>query len=234
MTNRNVIWSLPLFALAVCVLTFVSAAPTRASDGDKKPAAIEECPPVVPVKNADFYKDGVFQQDKAKKAYFDMMKSMKYPIPKNLEENMWVTDFSLGDFAHVGMAGIFWYNDKETNVFAHEIFLLPGQMIVEHAHVAAGDVAPKREAWHVRYGCIFTFGEGEANKDLAGIKTPASQKDFITTKPLKHVTPGELDSLKLATAKHFMMAGPHGAIVTEYGTFHDNAGLRFTNPKVKF
>jgi hypothetical protein len=31
-----------------------------------------------------------------------------------------------------------------------------------------------------------------------------------------------------------MLAGPDGAIVTEYATYHDNAGLRFTNPGVKF
>jgi len=43
-----------------------------------------------------------------------------------------------------------------------------------------------------------------------------------------------VDSLGRATAKHFMIAGPSGAIVTEYGTFHDNAGLRFTNTGVKF
>ncbi len=29
------------------------------------------------------------------------------------------------------------------------------------------------------------------------------------------------------------MAGENGAIVTEYGTYHDNAGLRFTNPRAK-
>ncbi|MGE5611671.1 MAG: hypothetical protein ACM359_20655, partial [Bacillota bacterium] len=88
------------------------------------------------MKNEDFYKDGKFQADKAKEAYFAMMKRFGYPIPQSLKEGMWATDFSLGDFAHAGMAGIFWYNDKDTSVFAHEIFLLPGQMIVEHAHVA--------------------------------------------------------------------------------------------------
>jgi hypothetical protein len=30
-----------------------------------------------------------------------------------------------------------------------------------------------------------------------------------------------------------MIAGPEGAIVTEYATYHDMAGLRFSNPKVK-
>ena len=43
-----------------------------------------------------------------------------------------------------------------------------------------------------------------------------------------------MDALNRETAKHFMLAGPEGAIVTEYATFHDNDGLRFTNPDVKF
>ena len=32
-----------------------------------------------------------------------------------------LTDFGLGDFANVGMAGIFWVNDAENGYFAHGI-----------------------------------------------------------------------------------------------------------------
>lgn len=216
-----IVSSMPLLA----TLLGGGAAVARAVEGRKGGAT---------VKNDDFYSDGKFDQDKAKEAYFAMMKRFSYPISENLRKNMWVADFNLGDFAHVGMAGIFWYNDKATNVFGHEIFLLPGQMIVEHAHVQAGDVGPKREAWQVRHGWICTFGEGDAPEKACPVTLPASQKDFITVRAWNRVNEGEVDSLKRATAKHFMIAGSQGAIVTEYGTFHDNAGLRFTNPKVKF
>jgi hypothetical protein len=37
--------------------------------------------------------------------------------------------------------------------------------------------------------------------------------------------------LKQLTTFHFLMAGPEGAIVSEWATYHDNAGLRFTNAK---
>jgi D-lyxose ketol-isomerase len=191
-------------------------------------------PKVETPRNADYYDaGGKFQADKAKEAYFAMMTRFGYPIPANLRQNMWVTDFGLGDFARVGMAGIFWYNDKATGVFGHEIYLLPGQMIVEHGHEAAGDVKAKREAWHVRHGSIHTLGEGQPAGPCP-VALPESQAKHITVKNWKLVREGELDDLKRATAKHFMIAGPQGAIVTEYGTFHDNAGLRFTNPKVKF
>lgn len=186
-------------------------------------------------KNEDFYTGGKFDAVKAKEAYFAMFQRLGYPIPPRLKTaDMWVSDFGLGDFVHVGMAGIFWYNDKDTNVFGHEIFLLPGQMIVEHGHEQAGGVAPKREAWQVRNGWIATFGEGDDTSASAPVKLPESQAKFITVKHWNKVCPGEVDSLKRAAAKHFMIAGPEGAVVTEYGTFHDNAGLRFTDPGVKF
>jgi len=186
-------------------------------------------------KNEDFYDaEGVFQSDKAAQAYYDMMERFGYPVIERLRsDEFWAIDFGLGDFVNVGMAGMFWVNDPKYKYFGHEIYLLPGQMIVEHAHVQAGDVPPKMESWHVRHGMIYTFAEGEETIPCP-VETPASQADFITAKCVKAVQIGEMDALNRETAKHFMLAGPEGAIVTEYATFHDNAGLRFTNPNVEF
>ena len=187
------------------------------------------------LKNSDFYgKDGKFNADHAKQAYFHMMKGFHYPIFERLKgKDMWVTDFGLGDFTRVGMGGIFWWNDKANGYFGHEIYLLPGQMIVEHAHEQAGDVKPKMEAWQVRHGMIFNFSVGEPTNPLP-VELPQSQAKFITCQHCEIVKPGEVASLKQPGAKHFMLAGPEGTIVTEYATYHDNAALRFTNPGVKF
>ncbi len=57
-----------------------------------------------------------------------------------------VTDFNLGDFENVGMAGIFWVNDPEYKYLGHEIYLLPGQMIAEHKHVVT-EYPAKFESW---------------------------------------------------------------------------------------
>ncbi|MCX6622436.1 MAG: hypothetical protein NTY38_15495 [Acidobacteria bacterium] len=197
-------------------------------------AATEKDSKMIAPKNEDFYRDGTFLVDKAKDAYFAMMRKFGYPIPPRLMKEMWAVDFSLGDFTRVGMAGIFWYNDKTSNVFGHEIFLLPGQMIVEHAHESTLDAQAKREAWHVRHGWVCTLGEGAAAAAPCPVELPRSQTKYITVHNWKKVGEGEVDSLGRATAKHFMIAGSEGAIVTEYGTFHDGAGLRFTNPGVKF
>jgi hypothetical protein len=188
-------------------------------------------------KNDDFYKDGKFQPEVAKKAYLDLMKSHGYDLHLENESKwatpFWVTDFGLGDFVNVGMGGVFWINSEESNYFAHEIFLLPGQMIVEHSHEATAKAKPKMESWHPRHGSIFCMGE--TGGDLPpGVTLPKSQEKFITVKKCTEVPCGSMHTLNRTLAKHFMISGPSGAIVAEYASFHDNDGLRFTNPGVKF
>jgi len=86
--------------------------------------------------NDDFYKNGELDPQIALAAYLDMLEHYGVPYSDFLKENLWITDFSLGDFENVGMAGIFWVNDQEHKYLGHEIYLLPGQMIVEHRHIA--------------------------------------------------------------------------------------------------
>lgn len=188
--------------------------------------------------NNDFYDKGIFNADKAKEAYFKMMKQFNFPIPKSFEgDDFWAIDFGLGDFIHAGMAGVFWINEnhKQGGYLGHEIFLLPGQMIVEHAHAACSDCPPKRESWLVRHGSIYSFSvRDKALGFPKGVNIPESQKPSTTVNSAFLIEQGGVDTLNEAEAKHFMMAGPEGAIVTEFGTFHNNEGLRFSNSKVKF
>ncbi len=184
-------------------------------------------------RNEDFYKaDGAFDVDKARQAYYDLMERFHWPISERLKKEMWILDFALGDFAHVGMAGVFWVNDPKYKYFGHEIFLLPGQMIVEHAHVAIPGVAAKMESWQTRHGTAYTFGEGEPTVPCP-VELPKSQEKYITARKCQKLEIDEIAQLNRPEAKHFMVAGPEGAIVTEYATYHDGAALRFTNPGVK-
>jgi len=188
--------------------------------------------------NAAFYDAaGKFLPEKAKAAYFDMMKRHGYDMhiehASKWATDFWVTDFGLGDFVNVGMGGVFWINSQEHNYFAHEIYLLPGQMIVEHAHVATAKAKPKMESWHVRHGSVYCFGE-TGGEIPPGVVLPKSQEQYITVRRCTEVVAGDLLTLNRVTAKHFMMGGPSGGIVSEYASFHDNDGLRFTNPNVKF
>jgi len=184
-------------------------------------------------KSADFYDaEGKFLEDKAREAYYDMFRRFGYPISQKLKDEMWILDFHLGDFARVGLAGIFWINRQDYGYFGHEIYLLPGQMIPEHCHLATDKGPAKMESWQPRRGMIYTFGEGDSTPELLD-KIPPSQRDLVKS---KHCTPlgiDELADLNRLTAWHFMVAGPEGALVTEYGTFHDMDGLRLSNPKAK-
>lgn len=183
--------------------------------------------------NADFYDaDGKFLPEKAKEAYFDMFRRFGYPISEQLLKEMWVHDFGLGDFAHVGMAGIFWLNREDYNYFGHEIYLLPGQMIPEHSHHPTAKGAAKMESWQPRQGMIYTFGEGEPTPELLE-KIPESQRKIVHSRHCQPLGIDEIGHLNRRTAWHFMVGGPEGALVTEYGTYHDGDGLRFSNPKAK-
>lgn len=183
--------------------------------------------------NSDFYAaDGTFQEDKAREAYYDMFRRFGYPITERIKKDMWILDFGLGDFARVGMAGIFWLNRQDYGYFGHEIYLLPGQMIPEHQHVATAKGPAKMESWQPRRGMIYTFGEGEPTPELLD-RVPPSQREIVKSRHCQPLEVDELGDLNRLTAWHFMVAGPEGALVTEYGTFHDMDGLKFSNPRAK-
>ncbi len=216
-----------LAGTAALTVGMATAAGNRTADAGDAATAVKT------YASADFYDaNGTFQIDKAREAYFDMFRRFGYPISKKLRKEMWILDFGLNDFARVGMAGIFWLNRRDYGYFGHEIFLLPGQMIAEHKHVSTPKGPAKMESWHPRRGMIYTFGEGEPTAELLE-KIPTSQRELVKS---RHCTPLEIDDLadlNRLDAWHFMVAGPEGALVTEYGTFHDVDGLKFSNPKAK-
>lgn len=181
--------------------------------------------------NKDFYKDNKLQKDVVLKAYEEMLAHYDIELSDFMRKNLWITDFELGDFENVGMAGFFWVNDAKNNYFAHEIYLLPGQMITEHKHVKT-KFAPKMESWVVKQGWIYNYSVGE--ETLNGPKLPECQKGYITAKNYVVQKPDEIIHLNELEAPHFMMAGPDGAIVFEFASYHDMDGLKFTNPKAVF
>ncbi len=177
--------------------------------------------------NADFYKDGVFDEKVAIEAMKDMLAFYGVPFTEFMEENFWVAEFGMGDFENVGMGGIFWVNDKEHGYFAHAIYLLPGQMIPEHAHFAT-DAPAKFESWMVEKGWCYNFSEvGEATPDAPALPLeshgPVKSQNFV----VQNV--GDIVHLKQIETFHFLIAGPEGAIVDEWASYHDGGGLRFTN-----
>lgn len=181
--------------------------------------------------NADFYgADGGFDADRAKDAYYAMMEHHGYPIPPFLRgEDFWTLDFGLGKFTEVGMAGTFWIIHEAHDYTGHEIFLLPGQMIPEHWHEATDNARAKVEAWHLRHGSVTLVSEGEPTP---GFEIPPSHRDIAVARCATAIGPGETRALNAPLERHWMVAGPEGAIVSEYSSAHDMDGLRFTHPEV--
>ena len=192
--------------------------------------------------NKVFYKDGKFDQDKAKQAYYNMMDKFGYTIFDELKRPdgpFWAVDFGKGEFTSFGMGGVIWCNETE-GYFGHEIYLLPGQNIAEHRHLPTKGkdgqtIRCKIESWQVRHGTVYGFSEvGEPNLDQFPEAKAMLAKCQIPHLKSVHVQKWEADGKvhKLAAPEtwHFMQAGPEGAIVFEFATFHDNAGLRFTVP----
>lgn len=220
-SRRTVLGSLVAGAAGAAMFGVAGAA-------EKKGSAVKA------LRNEDFYKaDGTFNVEAAKQAYYDMMDRFGCPIVDRLRgEEFWTLDFGLGKFTEVGMAGIFWVNNKQDNYFGHEIYLLPGQMIPEHKHVKTADAGPKMEAWQPRHGWIYIYGEGTPTPGVEA-RIPPTHKDCAVARVEKKLMPGEVGMLGGAEQWHYMVAGPEGAIVTEYATYHDGAGLRFSHPQVK-
>lgn len=181
--------------------------------------------------NKDFYKNDKLQKDVVLKAYEEMLAYYDIELSDFMRDNLWITDFELGDFENVGMAGFFWVNDSVSNYFAHEIYLLPGQMITEHKHVAT-QYAPKMESWVVKQGWVYNFSEGEETK--GGPILPKSHQAYSHAKKYVIQNPGEIIHLNKLESPHFMMAGTGGAVVFEFASYHDMDGLKFTNPHAVF
>jgi len=186
--------------------------------------------------NEHFYKNGKWDQEVSKEAYRELFRYHHYAIGDVVlaSPDFWMLEFAQNDFSNVGMGGIFFVNDKEHGYFGHDIYLLPGQMIAQHYHVAAEDKPAKHETWHVRNGKVWTLAQGGSKSDLPkGLILPKSQEKYTTCYKAKELNVGDIDYLAALEEPHFMIAGPEGAIVTEYASFHANTGLRFSNPTVK-
>jgi len=208
------------------------------AEGSKPETAVAPPPPakkqLKACKNEDFYgADGKFDAAKAKAAYYELMEYHSFPVfPRLKTDEFWTLDFGLGKFTEVGMGGIFYINNQRDNYLLHDIWLLPGQMIPEHWHVKHEDTAPKMEAWLVRNGMAYMYAEGDESPGVAD-KIPPSHKDCIVARAETEVKPGEVVRLEKAEKKHWMLAGPEGAIVTEVATYHEMKALRFSHPDIK-
>jgi len=182
--------------------------------------------------NKQFYDAaGKFDAEAAKRVYLDFLKQRGYPVNDTIAKKLFVTDFGLGRFTDVGLGVIVWHGDEKYNYSGLDAYLLPGQIIPEHWHVKVGNIPEKMEVWLVRSGEIYTYAEGAPTPNMRAKLADAAH---ITVKSERILRVGEIAGISRPLEKHWMQAGPQGAIFTEFSTFHTGEAVKFTDAKVRF
>ena len=191
--------------------------------------------PALVFDNASFYNaDGTFNVEAGKDAYIAVMKYHGYPVFEGLREGLWVSDYGLGQFTKLGLGATGFINDQESSYLGQDLFLLPGQMLPEHYHLETEKGPAKMEGWHVRHGISYVYGEGEPTENMKAVVPKCHMNGTVSVSHEIILHPGETATLNRKTARHWQFGGPEGAIVSEYGTFHDNDGVRHSDPKIVF
>lgn len=222
---KRVYTIITVLTLALVCMTFTQGCCKQPIS--KKPALVFD--------NASFYNaDGTFNVEAGKDAYIALMKYHGYPVFDGLREGLWVSDYSLGQFTKLGLGATGFINDQESSYLGQDMFLLPGQMLPEHYHLATEKGPAKMEGWHVRHGISYVYGEGEPTENMKAVVPKCHMNGTVSVSHEIILHPGETATLNRKTARHWQFGGPEGAIVSEYGTFHDNDGVRHSDPKIVF
>ncbi len=208
----------------------------------------------------EFYADGALSAETVKQAYFEMFERFNYPVADVLKtDEFWVCDFNQGDVLALGMGGIFWMNEQgeyksagagnykgafkgdHFGYLMHEIYLLPGQTLPEHAHLGGPEGhAPKMEAWQVRYGDVRFYGEHKHGDEMEISELAKEERpwgygeDWFKSKYITHRDSKKNIMYKLEDpeAWHGIVAGKDGAIITEGATYHNH--VHFSKPGMEF
>jgi hypothetical protein len=190
--------------------------------------------PDINFENSFFYNDdGTFNVEKGRDAYIALMKYHGYPVPEGMREKMWVSDYGLGQFSKLGLGAMGFLNDQKGKYLGQDMYLLPNQMLPEHYHVETEIATPKMEGWHVRHGISYTYGEGDPTENLKAV-IPDFEKDHVSVYHETILHEGETTTLNRETARHWQFGGPEGAVVSEYGSYHDNNAVRHSDPNIVF
>jgi D-lyxose ketol-isomerase len=189
--------------------------------------------PNIHFSNDEFYNsDGSFNEDAAKDAYITLMEYHGYPVFDGMREKIWVSDYGTGQFTKLGLGAYGFINEQEGCYMGQDMFLLPNQMLPEHYHLKTARGPSKMEGWHVRHGISYVYGEGKPTKNMKALVPDCHQPVTVSHETILHE--GQVAILNRETARHWQFGGPEGAVVSEYATYHDNDGVRHSDPKLVF
>ena len=142
-----------------------------------------------------------------------------------------IADFGLCRFEDVGLTLLTYVNTRR--VCAKELVLLPHQLCPEHRHPPVDDKPGKEETFRCRWGTVHLV----VDRPTAGSAHAIPPHPYLRTTKVTaahHVVllPGEQYTLEPDTL-HWFMAGPDGAVVSEFSTRSRDAHDLFTDPLVR-
>ncbi len=183
--------------------------------------------------NASFYgADGKFDTEKGKDAVMALAKHHGYPVFPGMRDKLWVSDYGTGQFAKLGLAAFLFKNNEEDRYMLMDLFLLPGQMLPEHWHLDGDKNPAKREGWLVRWGLSHIVGEGEPNLGRDVVIPKCHMNGEATTKHEVVAGPGTFVALSKVYTRHWQLAGPEGAIISEVANVHTDNAVRHSDKNI--
>ena len=141
-----------------------------------------------------------------------------------------IADFGLGRYEQFGLAIHVYVNTKRC--CAKELMMLPGQICPEHRHPSIDGEPGKEETFRVRQGEVFLILPGIGDRVAALRHLPADKHDTVTVYQCFHLKPGEQCTLPPDT-KHWFVAGPQGAVVSEFSTRSRDEADIFTDAAIQ-
>ena len=145
-----------------------------------------------------------------------------------------IADFGLDRYEQYGLAILVYVNTERC--CAKELVMTPGQICPEHRHPAIDGELGKEETFRCRAGEVHLFVPGHkqdsSEKEFALRLVPADKHNTVTMFKRIHLTPGDQYTLKPNTP-HWFVAGPQGAVVSEFSTRSRDEADIFTDPEIR-
>jgi len=144
-------------------------------------------------------------------------------------ERLEVADLGLGRFDEVGLTLLTYVTTER--VCAKELVLLPYQLFPEHRHPAIGGEPGKEETFRCRWGRVHLMVDRPDAPTPPPPDHPYLRDGHVTAAHHVVLEPGEQYTLE-PDVLHWFMAGPEGAVVSEFSTRSRDAFDVFTDPRV--
>ncbi len=144
-----------------------------------------------------------------------------------------IADFGLGRFEQFGLAIHVYVNTERC--CAKELMMLPGQICPEHRHPPLDGDPGKEETFRVRQGEVHLFLPGHKKdspeRAFALNLVPEDKRATVTMFRHVHLRAGDQSTLAPNTP-HWFVAGPQGAVVSEFSTRSRDEADVFTDPAI--